>query len=385
LNNFGPDYCSDSFPIKKDAARMALNMLNAPGKVTMEALGVTSINLRDDFTYKFLISTAYALNKNFLIDEMISSLSESQMRAKFGSILDGAQYYSGDQYVAFVLRIFGKLSDEVQQALLDERWETPFFNFLLKNFKIYFTVKQQQNLKITFSTDNQYLVNNNLNYRFDYVIEIPGTVEQLKKWFSNARFASSTSFTHFVDGIYRSPAFTELRNGLSRRISINIDTFILIATNQTLIKNLENYGLFVDIVENDLKNVHKLLETDNLLNVNSIVHTDMIIKCIAPAVISDRMFENFKKLCHIEIIFSNLRVRSHNMKDEDYLGFRNVMLFAMKNPLYRNNLISDKISIPVIREIIRKEFTELVVTDLIENKENLMSQSGQNTMIKTAV
>jgi hypothetical protein len=381
LNNFGPDYYLDSsFSIKKDAARMALNMLT-PGKVTMADLGISIRSLGDDFTYKFLISTAYALSNDTLIDEIISSLSESQMRVKFGSLLNGAQYYSGDQYVVFILRIFGRLCREAQANLLDVRSETPFFNFLLKNFKIYEVTKEQQNLKITFSTDNQYIVNNNLHYRFDYVIEIPGTVEQLKEWFSKARFASSTSFTHFVDGIDRSPAFTELRNGLSRRISINIDTFILIATNQILIKNLENYRLFVDIVENDLKNVHKLLENDSLLNVNIITHTDMVIKCIAPAVISDRMFENFKKLFHIEIIFSNLRVRSHNMKDEDYLGFRNVMLFAMKNSLYRNNLISNEISIPMIKEIIRKEFPELV----IENKENLMSQSGQNTMIKTAV
>jgi hypothetical protein len=357
--------CSHDYP-GADAARMALNMLVVPGKVTMEALGITSRCLQNNFTYKFLISAAYALNKNLLIDEMISSLSHSQMRLNFvESLLKGTQYYSGDQYVAFVLRIFGKLSDEAQQALLDERWATPFFNFLLKNFKIYFTVKKQQNLKITFSTDNEYLVNNNLNYRFDYLVEIPGTLEQLMEWFSNARFASATAFTDFINGISKSTAFKSLKER-HIPVSINIDTFILIATNQDLIDNLKTSAIFVKIIDNDLKNVHKLLENDHLLDIHSIIDNDTMKKCIAPAIISDRMLKNFEKLCGKGIVMDILNLNSCRTKAEDYLGIRNVILCAMNDRIYRNYLTS--VQSPNVQQMLAKDFPELLVTDSNSNE-----------------
>lgn len=342
-------------PIKK-----ALVMLidNNNENLQLEDLRITASDLGNYYSFQILTEIAFVMKKTLMINQIISTMIiHSKFNEFFKNLYDQGQV--DDLKLALIHIIYRSLSRQNQKYLMNDSKE--FFYFITINQKVCSVLHNDSELKFTFKSDNQYLINHGLNYEFVKVIELNRTLHELASWFQAFRFESADIYFDFLNIIPRLRGFRDLVD--DREVPINMDSLMQIAKTQKLIDWFKRNKIFISFGQEDIKakSTVKLLEQDNLLSIRGIIAKILCFRYLITWDINEEwMWAKFEILTgNVLLTLLRSEFKNSNFSDSNYFHYRNAFIHVLNSP-QRDEIIRTDNS--KLREILKKDFPDLFLT-----------------------
>lgn len=339
----------------EEPIRKALVML-IDANESLEDLRITASDLGNYYCFQILTEIAFVMKKTFMINQIISTvIIHGKFNEFFKNLYDQGQG-NDDLKLALIHVIYRTLSRQDQNYLMNNNKE--FFHFITRNQKVCSVQHDNSELKFTFKSGNQYLINHGLNYDFVRVIELTRPLHDLAAWFQAFRFESADIYFDFLNIVPRLRGFHDLVD--DGEVPINMESLIQIAKNQKLIDWFKRNKIFITFGREDIKakSTLQLLEQDNLLSIRGIIAKILCFRYLITSDINEEwMWTKFEILTGNALLpLLRSQFKYSNFSDSDYFHYRNAFIHVLNSPKRDEILRTDNTK---LREILKKDFPDI--------------------------